>query len=419
VADRKTFVIVGAGMAGAKAAETLREEGFDGRVVLVGAERELPYERPPLSKGYLAGESAREDARVHPEGFHPEHDIELVTGATATSLDPGAHTVELDDGRVLAYDRLLIATGAVPARPPIAGAGLEGVRVLRTLADADTLRADLARGGPLVVVGAGWIGCEVAASARGLGVDVTLLEYADTPLQRVLGSELGRFFAGVHREHGVRVLTGARVEAIEGDGRARAVRLAGGERVEGETVVLGVGARPETRLAEAAGLLVDDGIRVDGLLRTSHPDVFAAGDAASCHNDRYGRHVRVEHWANALEQGPAAARAMLDRGRPYDALPYFFSDQYDVGLEYTGLHSAADRVVIRGRPEERRLQAFWLSPGGRITAGMHVNEWDSLEPIKRLVDAGAVVDPRRLADEGIPLDDLAAAPDDAPAEGVR
>src|SRR5829696_8463198 len=229
-------------MAGAKAAETLREEGFDGRIVLVGGEPEAPYERPPLSKGYLTGASAREDARVHPAGFHEEHDIELITGTAATGLDPAARAVELGDGRRLTYDRLLLATGAEAVRPPLPGSELDGVHVLRTLADADALRADLARGGPLVVIGAGWIGCEVAASARELGVEVTLLEYAATPLHRVLGPELGEFFAGVHREHGVRVVTDSRGEAIEGDTRARAVRLADGRRLDCDTVVLGVGA---------------------------------------------------------------------------------------------------------------------------------------------------------------------------------
>jgi 3-phenylpropionate/trans-cinnamate dioxygenase ferredoxin reductase component len=409
VADRKTFVIVGAGMAGAKAAEALREEGFDGRIVLLGAERELPYERPPLSKGYLVGESPRGDARVHPEDFYGEHEIELVTDVAATGLDSAGHTVELDDGRTLSYDRLLIATGAVAARPSIPGTQLEGVHVLRTLADADALRAGLGGGGPLVIIGAGWIGCEVAASARALGVEVTLLEYAATPLERVLGPELGRFFAEVHREHGVRLHTGVRVEGVEGETRAQAVCLAGGERIACETVVLAVGAKPETRLAETAGLFVSDGIRVDAHLRTSDPDVFAAGDVAACWNDRYGEHVRVEHWANALEQGPAAARSMLDLGRPFDALPYFFSDQYDVGMEYAGRHAPTDRVVIRGRPEERQLQAFWVAPDGRISAGMHVNEWDSIEPIKRLVDARAEMDPARLADTGVSLDELAAA----------
>jgi|SRR5215217_257810 len=402
MADR-TFAIVGAGMAGAKAAVTLREEGFDGRVVLIGAEPEAPYERPPLSKGYLAGESGREEARVHPDGLYAEHRIEVEQGTAVTALDAAAHTLELRDGRVLSYDRVLIATGAVPRRPPIAGVELEGVHVLRTLADADALRTAVERGGALAVVGAGWIGCEVAASARGKGNDVTLIEYAEQPLAGVLGAELGAFFAGVHREHGVRLLTGARVERIEGHGRVEGIRLADGTRVPCDTVVLGVGVAPDTRLAEAAGLRVDRGVLADEHLRTSHEDVFVAGDAANAWRPRYGRHVRVEHWANALEQGPAAARSMLGRSESFDALPYFFSDQYDVGLEYVGLHSPSDRLVLRGRLDEQHFNAFWLAEDGRVTAGMHVNDWDSIEPIKRLVGDGLAVEPERLAAAEEPL----------------
>jgi 3-phenylpropionate/trans-cinnamate dioxygenase ferredoxin reductase subunit len=409
VADRKTFVIVGAGMAGAKAAETLREEGFDGRILLAGAERERPYERPPLSKGYLLGDSPREDGNVHPDDFYREHDIELEQGTAVTALDLDAHAVTREDGRTVPFDRLLIATGAVPRRPPIDGSQLEGVYVLRTLADADALRARLAGGGALAVIGAGWIGCEVAAAARSHGCEVTLVEQAAAPLEGILGSQLGGFFADVHREQGVRLETRARVERIEGRSRAEGVLLADGTRVACDTVVLGVGVTPETRLAEAAGLPVDNGILVDEHLRTRHPDVLAAGDVANAWRPRYGRRVRVEHWANALEQGPAAARSMLGHDEPFDALPYFFTDQYDVGMEYVGLHSPSDRLVIRGRPEERRLHAFWLGPDGHITAGMHVNEWDSIEPIKQLVDSGLAVDAERLADDAEPLDAIAAA----------
>ena len=405
----QTFVIVGAGMAGAKAAETLREEGFDGRVVLVGRERERPYERPPLSKGYLLGQSPFDDAHVHDEGFYPEKEIELLTGTAVTALDLAGHSVTLDDDRTPTYDRLLIATGAVPRRPAIEGTDLDGVLTLRTVADSDAIGVALERGGPIAVIGAGWIGCEVAAAARSRGADVTLIEYASQPLEGVLGTQLGGFFAGVHRQEGVELLTGARVEALEGSGRVEAVRLADGTRIACEAVVIGIGVDPDTRLADAAGLDVDRGVLADEHLRTGDPDVFVAGDAANAYRPRYGRRVRVEHWANALEQGPAAARSMLGRGEPFDALPYFFTDQYDVGIEYVGLHAPADRLVLRGRPDERRLHAFWLGDDGRLTAGMHVNEWDSIDAIKQLVGDAAVVDPERLADEAVPLAELAVA----------
>ena len=408
MADR-TFVIVGAGMTGAKAAETLREEGFDGRVVLVGQERERPYERPPLSKGYLMGQSPFEDAHVHPETFYAEHEIELKAGTVATALDVRGRSVTLDDGRTLSYDRLLIATGAVPRRPPIEGTDLEGVHTLRTVADSDAIRDALERGGALAVIGAGWIGCEVAAAARSRGLDVALVEYAEQPLEGVLGPRLGAFFADVHRREGVRVLTGARVAGLEGRHRVEAVRLADGSRIACTTVVIGVGVDPDTRLAEAAGLRVDHGVLADEHLRASDPDVFAAGDVVNAYRPRYERRVRVEHWANALEQGPAAARSMLGAGEPFDALPYFFTDQYDVGIEYVGLHSPSDRLVLRGNPEERRLHAFWLAEDGRLTAGMHVNEWDTIDAIKQLVGDGAAIDPQRLGDEAVPLDELARA----------
>ncbi|HEV2814235.1 MAG TPA: FAD-dependent oxidoreductase [Solirubrobacteraceae bacterium] len=389
MSERETFVIAGGGLAGAKAAETLREEGFEGRVVLVGAEPELPYERPPLSKKYLTGDSPREDAYVHPRSFYDEHEIELEIGVLATELDAAGHRLDLAGGRSLRYDRLLIATGAVPRRPPIEGIDLDGVLVLRTLADADVLRERLGAGARVAIVGAGWIGCEVAASARALDAEVTLLESGATPLERVLGPELGGFYAGVHREHGVDVVTGARVEAIEGDGRVERIRLADGHPVECSTVVVGVGVAPDTRLGVAGGLDVEDGIVVDELLRTSDPDVFAAGDVASAFHPRYGRHVRVEHWANALNQGVAAGRSMLDRGAPYDRLPYFFSDQYDVGMEYAGLHAPGDRLVLRGTLDSRPFRAFWRDGAGRTTAGMHVDDWDAIEEIKRVVESDA------------------------------
>ena len=405
----ETHVIVGAALAGAKAAETLREEGFDGRVVLVGAEPELPYERPPLSKKYLMGKAAREDAHVHPREFYAEHDIELLTGVVASGLDVQEHRVSLADSRSLSYDRLLIATGAVPRRPPIEGIDRAGVFTLRTLADSEALHERFAAGRRVAIIGAGWIGCEVAAAARTLGAEVTLVEGASTPLERVLGPEIGGFFAGVHRAHGVEVLTGAQVEAIEGGESATGVRLAGGTTVAAETVVVGVGVTPDVRLALAGGLEIDDGVVADEHLRTSAPDVFAAGDVVSAFHPRYERRVRVEHWANALNQGIAAGRSMLDRGEPYTRLPYFFSDQYETGMEYAGLHAPGDELVVRGSLDAPPFQAFWLGPDGRVTAGMHVDDWDAIEPIKQLMESDTIVDRDRLADPATPLDAVAAA----------
>lgn len=406
--DSNTFIIVGAGLAGAKAAGTLREQGFDGRIVLVGAERELPYERPPLSKSYLTGDSSRDDARVHSRAFFAEHDVELLPGVLATGLDSAEHRVSFADGRTLSYDRLLITTGSVPRRPSLEGIDLAGVQVLRTIADADALRESIVTGARVAIIGAGWIGCEVAASARALSAEVTLIEAAAAPLERVLGRKLGGFYADVHRAHGVRLRTGAKVERIEGRNRVERVHLDGGEDVVCDTVVVGVGVAPDTRLAAAGGLAIDDGIVVAPDLRTSAPDVFAAGDVASALHPRYGRHVRVEHWANALNQGVAAARSMLGRGEPYDRLPYFFSDQYAVGMEYVGLHGPSDRLVVRGDLDGRQLHAFWLDADSHVTAGMHVNEWEATESIKRLVASGAPVDAGRLADADVPLDDVSA-----------
>jgi 3-phenylpropionate/trans-cinnamate dioxygenase ferredoxin reductase subunit len=387
--SEETFVIVGAGLAGAKAAETLRDEGFAGRLVLAGDEAELPYERPPLSKQYLTGEAERDSAHVRPREFYAERDIELVTAAAA-ELDAVEHRVALADGRVLAYDRLLIATGASPRRPPIPG--IEQARTLRTLPDADALKTAFEGGGTVAVIGAGWIGCEVAAAARAHGADVVLIERAATPLEAVLGGELGALFADLHRDNGVRLESNARVEAIE----AGRVRLADGSTVAADTVIVGVGVAPNIQLAAAAELDVDNGIVADEQLRTSAPDVFAAGDVVSAFHPRYGRHVRVEHWANALHQGPAAARSMLGRGEPYTRLPYFFSDQYTLGMEYVGLHSANDRLVVKRADDELRLMAFWLDDGHRVTAGLHVNEWDTIDAVERLIESGEAVDDAAL-----------------------
>ena len=402
----RTIAIAGAGLAGAKAAETLREEGFDGRVVLIGAEFERPYERPPLSKDHLRGEAGRDDVYVHPPGFYAAHDIELRTGSRVTSLDAGRRRLALDDGEQLAFDALLLATGAEPRRLRIPGADLDGVRYLRTLADSDALRERLATAAHVVIVGGGWIGCEVAASARTLGRAVTLVEPLPVPLERVLGREIGAVFAGLHADHGVRLRLGTGVAAFEGAGRVERVVTTDGRAIEADLVVVGVGVRPRAELAAAAGLDVGDGILVDGRLETSAHGIFAAGDVAAQRHPTLGR-LRVEHWHNALEQGPAAARAMLGAATAYARLPYFFSDQYDAGMEYAGHAPRWDRVVLRGDPEQRAFLAFWLREG-RVLAGMNFNVWDVTDDIQALIAGGEPVDERRLADPDVPLAALAA-----------
>jgi 3-phenylpropionate/trans-cinnamate dioxygenase ferredoxin reductase component len=406
---RETFVIVGAGLAGAKAAETLRAAGFDGAVVLVGEEPERPYERPPLSKGYLQGTAARESAYVHQPGWYREHDVQLRTGVRATRLDVGAHLLELDTGEQVPWSKLLLATGASARRLSLPGADLDGIRYLRSLADSDLLHEALVPGERrVVVVGGGWIGLEVAAAARGFGNEVTVVEPLPTPLHAVLGAEMGEVFARLHREQGVDLRTGTGVRGFRGSGGpVEAVLLDDGTEVPADLVVVGVGAVPNTNLAEAAGLAVDRGVVVDAALRTSVPDVFAAGDVASAFHPLYGRHVRVEHWANALNEGPAAARSMLGQDVSYDRVPYFFTDQYDLGMEYSGLSGEGATVVCRGDVESREFIAFWVRDG-RVEAGMNVNVWDVTAPIQDLIRSRSQVPADRLADPDVPLEVLVA-----------
>ena len=405
----QTHVIVGASLAGAKAAETLRREGFDGRVVLIGSEDARPYERPPLSKDYLRGEVGREKVYIHDEGFYAEHDIELRVGRTAVRLDTSHREVEVDDGERLYYDRLLLATGSEPRRLAIPGGELDGVLYLRSLQDSDALRERLDRGGAVVVIGAGWIGAEVAASARRRGLDVTLIEPASVPLERVMGVEVGAVYRDIHADHGVRMLMGTGVEAFEGDKAVERVRTTGGRTLGCDFVVIGVGIQPCIRLAAAAGIEAENGVVVDEHLQTSAPGVFAAGDVANAHHPFYGERIRVEHWANALHQGPAAARNMLGQADGYDRLPYFFSDQYDVGMEYSGFAREWDRVVFRGDRESREFIAFWLRED-RVVAGMNVNVWDVSDPIRHLISERVAVDDRHLADPDVPIDQLVTAP---------
>jgi 3-phenylpropionate/trans-cinnamate dioxygenase ferredoxin reductase subunit len=403
--SRQTHVIVGASLAGAKAAETLREQGFDGRVVLIGAEVERPYERPPLSKDYLRGEVGREKVYVHDESFYAEHDIELRLGRTAVSLDTSSSEVELDDGQRLRYDRLLLTTGAEPRRLSIPGSELEGVLYLRSVQDSDRLRERLDRGGSVVVVGAGWIGAEVAASARQRGLEVTVLDPASVPLERVMGTEVGAIYGDIHTDQGVQMLMGTGVEAFEGDGAVERVRTSDGQELECDFAVVGIGVEPRTGLAAQAGIALDNGVLVDEHLETGAPGVFAAGDVANPHHPFYGERIRVEHWANALNQGPAAARNMLGQATAYERLPYFFSDQYDVGMEYTGFARTWDRVVFRGEPATREFVAFWMVED-RVVAGMNVNVWDVTEPIKHLISQRVAVDDQTLSDPDVPLEEL-------------
>ncbi|WP_410615433.1 NAD(P)/FAD-dependent oxidoreductase [Amycolatopsis sp. lyj-109] len=399
-----TFVVAGAGLTGAKAAETLRAEGFGGRVVIVGAEPDLPYERPPLSKGYLLGQDDRASVFVHDEKWYAYQGIEVLTGRRVTVLDRAAHEVELAGGERLGYTKLLLATGASPRRLRVPGNDLDGVHYLRRLAHADRLRDALASGGRVVVAGAGWIGLETAAAARHHGCPVTIVEPGPAPLHATLGPELGGYFADLHRRHGVELRFGTGVTGFAGGSAVSAVRTDDGE-IPADVVVVGTGARPETQLAAEAGLAVDDGVLVDAGLRTEDPDVFAAGDVASVWQERYGRRVRVEHWAAATNGGPAAALAMLGREVVHDDLPYFFSDQYDMGMEFTGWFPPGgyDQVVTRGDAEA--FHAFWLA-GDRVVAGLQVNKWDEgLDPVRELILGGRTVDPARLADPARPLTD--------------
>ena len=403
-----THLIVGASLAGAKAAETLREEGFDGPLVMVGAERERPYERPPLSKDYLLGKAERETVYVHPQQWYAEHQVDLRLGVTVTGIHPSAHEVSLADGSRIGYAKLLLATGSSPRRPSVPGAGLDGVLYLRTVGDSDRIKAALQSSSRVAVIGAGWIGLETAAAARAAGLAVTVLEMAELPLLRVLGREVAQVFATLHQENGVDLRCGVQVAEITGSGgRADGVLLTDGSRIEADVVIAGVGITPNSQLASAAGLEASNGIRVDAQLRSSDPDIYAAGDVANAFHPLLGKHIRVEHWANALHQPQAAARAMLGQGVAYDRVPYFFTDQYDLGMEYSGYvePDGYDEVVFRGDASQREFIAFWLS-GGRVLAGMNVSIWGVNDAIQGLVRAGQPVGKDALQDPDRPLESL-------------
>jgi len=405
----QTFVIVGASLAGAKAAETLRAEGFDGRVVLIGDEARRPYERPPLSKEYMRGEKDFDAAAVHPAGFYDEHDIELRTSSLVTAIDPTGRSVTLSSGEQIAYDRLLLATGATPRRLSVPGADLEGVHYLRSVEDADQLRQAIGPSAQVVVIGAGWIGAEVAASACQVGAGVAMVELAAVPLERVLGPEVGAVYRDLHQSHGVDLHFGVGVEAIVGSQTVEAVRLSDGTVLAATAVVVGVGVTPRVELAEAAGLTVNNGVVVDDYLQASAPGIFAAGDVANAFHPRYGTRIRLEHWSAALNQGPAAARAMLGHQVSYDRIPYFFSDQYDLGMEYRGWAPDFDQVVFRGDPAAGEFLCFWLRHG-RVAAAMNANVWDAGDAIETLLQTDRPIDPARLADPDAELAGLTGRP---------
>jgi NADPH-dependent 2,4-dienoyl-CoA reductase/sulfur reductase-like enzyme len=399
-------VIVGAGLAGAKAVEALRELGFDGRLTLIGDEEHLPYERPPLSKGYLAGNDSRESFIVHDAGWYDDHDVTLVLGRTTTAVDPDAHEVTLVDGNTHRYDKLLLATGSRARQLPLPGAGSLGVQTLRNVEDSDRISQALDRGGRLAVVGGGWIGMEVAANARDRGAEVTVIEAADVPLGLVLGLELAQVFLDLHREHGVTFHLGAQVSELTSlESKVTGVRLGDGTLVEADAVLVGIGAQPNIELAEAAGLDVDNGVLVDAALQSSNPDILAVGDIANHEHPVLGRRVRVEHWANALNQPSAAAATMLGTPTAYTELPYFFTDQYDLGMEYVGHAPPGSyaRVVTRGNLRGREFIAFWLDGSDHVLAGMNVNVWDVVDDVKTLILSGRPVDTQRLADPDLPL----------------
>ncbi len=402
----QTFVIVGASLAGAKAAEGLRGRGFDGRIVLVGTESELPYERPPLTKDYLRGESEREKAYVHPGEFYSDNEIELMLDTTVSGIDPDASRVTFAGGGEIAYDKLLLTTGSEPRRIPVPGAELDGIHYLRTLPDCDVLRERLDAGGRVAVVGSGWIGSEFAASARQRGLDVALIDSLQVPYEKILGTEIGSFFRDVHAQHGVELLMGQGVDGFEGDGAVRSVRTSGGENVQCDFAVVAIGIAPRVALAQDAGAAIENGVAVDERLQTSLPNIYAAGDVASAWHPFFEQRIRVEHWANALNQGPAAAGAMLGDQAGYDRLPYFFSDQYDVGMEYSGYATSWDQVVFRGDRDGGEFVAFWLTDG-RVVGGMNVNVWDVNEHVQALIRSRRQVDVNALTDPDTPLESLA------------
>ena len=408
MANSRTFVIIGGGLGGAKAAEALREKDFDGQIIVCAEEDHLPYERPPLSKEFLAGKKSLDDFTVHDSAWYRENEIDLRLNARVLSVDRAAHTVELPDNTRVEYDKLLLATGSRSRRLPIPGSDAAGVHYLRTFEDASALNSALAEGSSLAVVGAGWIGLEVAASARQRDVNVTVVETAKLPLVGAVGEEVGAVFAALHRDHGVDLRLDSEVKEITtADGKATGLRLGDGSSVAADAVLVAVGAQPNIELADQAGLSTGDGgVLVDAALRTSDHDIYAVGDIAAAEHPLFGSRIRSEHWANALKQPAVAAAGMLGEKAEYTELPYFFTDQYDLGMEYAGYAPTYNRVVFRGDVDGREFVAFWLDADNRVLAGMNVNIWDVLDDVKSLIRSKSAVDPDKLADPQAPLGGL-------------
>ncbi|MFZ1162998.1 NAD(P)/FAD-dependent oxidoreductase [Mycobacterium sp.] len=408
MANKSTFVIVGGGLAGAKAAEALREKGFDGKVELFGDEEYLPYERPPLSKDFLAGKKSLSDFTVHDSEWYRNNDIDLRVGTDVLAIDRKAHTVALADGNDVRYDKLLLATGSRARWLSIPGSDATGVHHLRKFDDASNLNTALKEGTSLAIIGAGWIGLEVAASARERGIDVTVVETAKVPLSAAVGEEVGNVFAQLHRDHGVDLRLETEVKEITvKDGRATGLKLGDGSTVTADRVLIAVGAQPNIEIAEAAGLSTGDGgVLVDASLRTSDADIYAVGDIAAAEHPLFEERIRTEHWANALKQPAIAVAGMLGEPGEYAELPYFFTDQYDLGMEYAGHAPSYSQVVFRGDVDSREFVAFWLDGDKHVLAGMNVNVWDVLDDIKTLIGKKSAVDVVKLADPQAPLGDL-------------
>jgi 3-phenylpropionate/trans-cinnamate dioxygenase ferredoxin reductase component len=403
------FVIIGASLAGGVAAATLRQDGFDGEVILIGAEPKPPYERPPLSKQYLRGEAPFEKALVRPAAFYDQNRIETRFGARATRVDPSRRVVELDTGAGVHYDTLLIATGVRNRRPAIPGLQLPGVFDLRTVGDADALRSQIVSGRKAVVIGMGFIGSEVAASLRHKGVEVVSIDPAPVPLVRVLGDQVGRVIAAIHHDHGVETIFEDVVTGFDGQGRLERVMTRNGRRIECDFAVVGVGVEPALGFLSGSGVELDNGILVDEYCRTNIDGIYAAGDVANHFHPALRQRLRVEHWQNAMQQGAAAARSMLGRGQPYEPVHWFWSDQYDLNLQYAGYHRQAEQIVVRGNLEKRSGLAFYLN-SGRIDAVVALNRGKDVRRAMPLIKSREIVDPRQLADEDVDLRRLVRAP---------